>query len=56
MLTAINNKSQIEISGKRQVGNINTAAMLPSRNEQDAEETKEVKANHCQIDPKYDWY
>jgi hypothetical protein len=58
ILTAINNKSQIEISGRSSAGNINTAATLPDRIEkcEDVEEEKQVNVDHCQIDPKYDWY
>ena len=53
VLTALNNKAQIELTGLTSVGNINDAAILPKP---PVEEVKEVTKQLCELDPKYDWY
>jgi hypothetical protein len=53
VLTALNNKAKIELTGLTSVGNINDAAILPKP---PVEEVKEVTKQLCELDPKYDWY
>jgi hypothetical protein len=64
-LTVLLNKAQLELTGSKSVGNINSIAFLPSKIQttfQDEEETKEEvikvapKVEEVLIDSKYDWY
>lgn len=66
-LTVLLNKAQLELTGSKSVGNINSIAFLPSdkpkaQTFQDEEETKEEvikvapKVEEVLVDSKYDWY
>ena len=66
-LTVLLNKAQLELTGSKSVGNINSIAFLPSDKPKaqtnfHEEETKEEvvkvapKVEEVSIDSKYDWY